>query len=146
MHTAAQENENSRQDEWRQHYRKERLRRKTVIAEKIEILRIAEGRDHPTEVSGTVLQNEQKRRVLFLTGRGKHKPAKRQKGQQGGIIGQKHRPEHGDDYQCRTHAPDSGKGVYHPLGKSGKDMQIPQSTHHCQHTKQASKRLEVIIT
>jgi len=37
------------------------------------------------------------------------------------------------------------KGVYHPLGKSGKDMQIPQSTHHCQHTKQASKRLEVII-
>lgn len=69
-----------------------------------------------------------------------------QKSQQGGIIGQEHRAEHGDNHQRRTHAPDSGKGVYHPLGKSGKDMQIPQSTHHCQHTKQASKRLEVIIT
>ena len=139
-------NENSRQDEWRQHCGKKHFRGKAVIAEKIEILRIAEGRDHSAEVGGAVLQNEQERGVLFLAGRGKNKPAKRQKGQQGGIIGQKHRPEHGDDYQRRTNAPDSRKGVYHPLGKRGKDMQIPQSTHHCQHTKQASKRLEVIIT
>ena len=92
------------------------------------------------------MQNEQKRGVLFLTGRGKHKPAKRQKGQQGGIIGQKHRPEHGDNHQRRTHAPDSGKGAYHPLGKSGKDMQISQSAYHRQNTEQAGKRFKVIIT
>ena len=116
------------------------------IAEKIEVLRIAERCDHSAEVGGTVLQNEQERRVLFLSSGGKNKPAQWQKSQQGGIIGQEHRAEHGDNHQRRTHAPDSGKGVYHPLGKSGKDMQIPQSTHHCQHTKQASKRLEVIIT
>ena len=143
---AAQENEDGRQDEGRQHCRKERFRGKTVIAEKIEILRIAEGRDHSAEVGGAVLQNEQKRRVLFLSSGGKDKPTQWQKSQQGGIIGQEHRAEHGDNHQRRTNAPDSGKGVYHPLRKSGKDMQIPQSTHHCQHTKQASKRLEVIIT
>ena len=54
---------------------------KTVIAKKIEILRIAEGRDHSAEVSGTVLQNEQERRVLFLSSGGKNKPAQWQKSQ-----------------------------------------------------------------
>ena len=132
---AAQENEDGRQDEGRQHCGKKHFRGKAVIAEKIEILRIAEGRNHPTEVGGAVLQNEQKRGVLFLTGRRKNKPAKRQKSQQGGIIGQEHRAEHGDDHQRRTHAPNRGKGVHHPLGKCGKDMQIPQRAHHCQHTK-----------
>ena len=97
----------------------------TVLAVKIEILRIAEGREHSAEVGGAVLQNEQERGVLFLTGRGKHKPTQWQKSQQGGIIGQEHRAEHGDNHQRRTNAPGSGKGVYHPLGKSGKDMQIP---------------------
>ena len=87
-----QENENSRQDEWRQHCRKKHLCGKVVIAEKIKILRIAERCDHSAEIGGTVLQNEQERRVLFLTGGGKNKPAKWQKSQQGGIIGQKHRP------------------------------------------------------
>ena len=91
------------------------------------------------------MQNEQERGVLFLTGRGKNKPAKRQKCQQGGIIGQKHRPEHGDDHQCCTYAPNRGKGVYHPLRKSGKDLQVSQSTYHRQNTEQTGKRFEVVI-
>ena len=143
---AAQENEDGRQDEWRQHCGKKHFRGKAVIAEKIEILWIAEGRDHAAEVGGAVLQNEQKRRLLFLSSGGKNKPTQWQKSQQGGIIGQEHRPEHGDDHQRRTHAPNRGKSAHHPLRKGRKDMQIPQSTHHRQHTKQASKRLEVIIT
>ena len=57
--------------------------------------------------------------MLFLSSGGKNKPAQWQKSQQGGIIGQEHRAEHGDNHQRRTHAPDSGKGMYHPLGKSG---------------------------
>ena len=52
------------------------------------------------------MQNEQKRRVLFLSSGGKNKPAQWQKSQQGGIIGQEHRAEHGDNHQRRTHAPE----------------------------------------
>ena len=141
----AQENEDGRQDEGRQHCRKERLYGKAVIAEKIEVLRIAEGRDHAAEIGGAVLQNEQERGVLFLTGRGKNEPAQRQKGQQGGIIGQKHRPEHGDDHQRRAHAPNGRKSMYHPLGKGRENMQVPQGAHYCQHAKQAGECLQVII-
>ena len=83
--------------------------------------------------------------MLFLSSGGKNKPAQWQKGQQGGIIGQKHRPEHGDDYQCRTHAPNRGKGVYYPLGQGRKDMQVSQSAYHRQNTEQAGKRFKVVI-
>ena len=142
---AAQENEDGGQDEGRQHHGKERPGGDAVIAEEVEILRIAEGGDHSAEVGGAVLENEQQRGVLFLPCDGEDEPAQREKGQQGGIVGQEHGAEHGDDHQRRAYAPDGGKGVYHPLGKGGKDIQIPQRAHHRQNTEQAGEGLEVII-
>ena len=124
---------------------KERPGGDAVIAEEVEILRIAEGGDHSAEVGGAVLENEQQRGVLFLPCDGEDEPAQRKKGQQGSIVGQEHGAEHGDDHQRRAYAPDGGKGVHHPLGKSGKDIQIPQRAHYRQNTEQAGEGLEVII-
>ena len=142
----AQENEHGGQDEGRQHHGKERPGGDAVIAEEVEILRIAEGGDHSAEVGGAVLENEQQRGVLFLPCDGEDEPAQRKKGQQGSIVGQEHGAEHGDDHQRRAYAPDGGKGVHHPLGKSGKDIQIPQRAHYRQNAEQAGEGLEVIIS
>ena len=84
---AAKKNEHGGQDEGRQHHGKERPGRDAVIAEEVEVLRIAEGGDHSAEVGGAVLENEQQRGVLFLPCDGEDEPAQRKKGQQGGIVG-----------------------------------------------------------
>ena len=89
----------------RQHDRREFPGRDVEIGVKIEILRIAEGRQHAAEIRGDVLQDKDIRHVPLLFCDGEGKVAERQKGDERHVIRDEHAAEKGDvNERKREHA------------------------------------------
>ena len=115
------------------------------MIEQVQILWIAEGRQHPTQIGGTVLQNKGKSYQLFLSRFMQDEPAQRQKGQQCGIVGQQHGSNQRDEHQCDHHAAAGMKRPHQLLGQYGKQSHPAQSADDCQNAEQTRQRFDIVI-
>ena len=93
--TAANSDQRDREQKGKKHNRHELSGRNVVFCVKIKILRIAEGREHSSEVCRDVLHNEGKSHIFLLSRRRKDEISERQKGQQRHIVGDQHRADKG---------------------------------------------------
>ena len=74
----------------------ERRGRNVELGVQIQVLRIAERRQHAAEVCSNVLHDEGECHVLFLVRGAEDVIAQRQKGQQRHVVGDEHRADEGD--------------------------------------------------
>ena len=133
----AQQDQRRGQQERRQHNGQEFPVRDVVVVEQIQVLGIAEGRQHTAQVGGAVLQNERQRRPFRLTGALQHKPAEGQERQQCRVVGQQHGAHQRDTYQRRHRAAGGVEHLRQPLRQQRKQSHAAQRTHHRQHAQQA---------
>ena len=134
---AAQQNQHRGQQERRQHDGQELPVGDVVVIEQIQVLGIAEGRQHTAQIGGAVLQDERQRRPFRLACALQHEPAQGQKRQQRRVVGQQHGAHQRDAYQRRHRAAGGVEHLHQPLRQQRKQSHAAQRTHHRQHAQQA---------
>ena len=96
---AHREDEHERRREGDRHDREKFARRDGEIGVQVQILRIAEGGEHPAQVGGDVLHDEGEGGQLLVPARVEHEVAEGQEGDQRHVVGHDHRPEIGDEHE-----------------------------------------------
>jgi len=92
-------NKHDGEKERRCHDRHKLTRGNAELSVEVQILRIAEGREHTAEVCGNILHNERERHILGLARSGQHEVSERQERKQCHIVCDKHRTDEGDVHQ-----------------------------------------------
>ena len=111
----------------------------------VQVLRIAEGGQHTTEIGGDVLHDKSKRHIFLLARRRKDEISERQKGKQRHIVGNQHGPQKGDVDECQHGRARIFEHGHDLLGKQGKETDVSERADHRQRTKQAGERLKIEI-
>ena len=142
---AAQQDQHRGQQERRQHDGQKLAVGDAVMVKEVQVLRIAEGRQHAAQVGGAVLQDERQRRPFRLAGALQHEPAQGQERQQRRVVGQQHRTHQRDGHQRRHRAAGGVERLHQPLCQQGEQPHVAQRAHHRQHAQQAGQRFYVVV-
>ena len=112
----------------------------------IEILRVAERREHSAQIRGDVLHYKGERHIFSLARRGQHKIPERQKGQKRHVVGYQHRADEGDVNKRKNAKPRVFEALDDLLRKNIKEIDIFKRADYRQHAEKTGKRLKIEIT
>ena len=108
-------------------------------------MRIAEGGQHPTEVCGDILHDEDERHVFFLSCGRQNEKSEGQEGQERHVVADQHRPKERDINQCDGGNAKIACAVYDLSGEDGEELNIFECADDCERAKQAGQRFPVKI-
>ena len=111
----------------------------------VQILRIAEGSQHPAQIGRDILQDEHSCHVPLFPRSGKYQIPQRKKGDQRHIIGDQHRANEGDITQRNGSHAGISRQTNHFPGQNGKKVNVFQSADHGKRSEKAAERLYVKI-
>ena len=111
----------------------------------IEILRIAERREHAAQIGRDVLQDERDGHIAFLARRVQHEIAQRQERDERHVVGDEHRADERDIDQRQHAQPRVPEQLDDPAGEDIEKVDVPQRAHHRQYAEKAGERLEIKI-
>lgn len=142
---AAEGYESDRKRKRRCHYQHKLACGDIELSVKIEVLRVAEGRQHSAEVCGNVLHYKSESHVFSLSRGAENEVAERQKGQQSHVVCNQHRPDKSDvDKRKHTHSR-SFKALDDFLGENIEKVDVFERADHRQHAEKTGQGLEVKI-
>ena len=116
-----------------------------IIRIKVEVLRVAEGCEHTTEVRGDVLQNEGQSHVLSLPRGIQHKVAEGEKRKECHVVRNQHGTEKGNRNKGEDGSAQIPRHADDPTRERGKKPDVPQGTDDGKGGKEAGQRLEIEI-
>ena len=111
-----------------------------IIRIKVEVLRVAEGREHTAEVRGDVLQDKSQCHVLSLPRGIQHKVAEGEKGKECHIVRNQHGAEKGNRNKGEDGSAQIPRHADDPTRERGKKPDVPQGTDDGKGGKEAGQR------
>ena len=127
------------------HDREKLARRNGIIGIEVEVLRIAEGREHAAEVGGDVLHDEHERRQLFVAARLQHEVPERQKSDERHIIRHDHRAEEGDEHERQRDVAHIFEAAHDDVRHPDEKADIFERRHDGERAKKTCQRAPVEI-
>ena len=127
------------------HYRYEFAVRDIEFRIEIEILRIAERREHTAEICRDILHDKCESHVPFLACRREDKISERQKCQQSHIVCYQHGADESDIHEREYAHARIFENAHYPFGKDIEKPDVFQSTDDRQYGKKAGKSFEIKI-
>ena len=111
----------------------------------IQILRVAEGRQHAAQIGGNILKNEDQRYIPFFSDGGEHQIPQRQERNQRHIVSNQHGTDEGDVAQSDSRRAGVARQADDLPGQYGEEVNVLQSADHSQRTEQAAQGFPVEI-
>ena len=127
------------------HYGKELARVYGIIGVKIQVLRIAERREHTAEVCGDVLHYKHESGILFLAAGREREPPERQKSYERHIVRHNHRAEIGHEDQRERDAAHIAERRDYLARQPLEKVSFFEGGHDGERAEQTRKRVEVEI-
>ena len=144
-HDTAKGDQRDRQQKGGRHHGHKFAVRNVELRVEIQVLRIAEGREHTAEVGGNVLHDEGKGHVFVLARRMQNEEAERQEGQKRHVVGDEHRPQEGDVNECQHAHPRVFEALDDALREDIEKANVFERTYDGQHAEQAGQSFEIQI-
>ena len=141
----ATEDQGNREQKRREHDPQEFPVGDVEMGIEIEVLRVAERREHSAEVGGNVLQDENGGHIPFGARGNEDEIAERKKGQESHVVGNEHGADESDaDQRDRCKAQISGQ-YDQPFGEAGEKADVFERADDCEHAKEAGDGFEVDV-
>lgn len=111
----------------------------------VQILGIAERREHTAEIGGDILHNESKREVLSFAARIEHEKTERQKSDERHVVRHDHRAEIGDGHERKHDAAHALETPDDLIGEPHEKFDILERPYHSQRTEEARERAQIEV-